>query len=196
VNLAPDERLLIVGASGVGKSSILRAVAGLWSNGVGIVVRPDIREMIFLPQRPYMVLGTLREQLLYPKNDETLSNDQLQKVLERVNLGYLTNRFNWDEILDWPMVLSLGEQQRLAFARIFLSQPRYAILDEATSALDVANERHLYRELQQTEVVYLSVGHRPTLVDYHQKVLELTGGGAWQVWTAAEYRAKLAQMVS
>jgi putative ATP-binding cassette transporter len=116
-------------------------------------------------------------------------------VLERVNLGYLTNRFNWDEILDWPMVLSLGEQQRLAFARIFLSQPRYAILDEATSALDVANERHLYRELQQTEVVYLSVGHRPTLVDYHQKVLELTGGGAWQVWTAAEYRAKLAQMV-
>jgi putative ATP-binding cassette transporter len=195
VNLAPDERLLIVGASGVGKSSILRAVAGLWSNGAGIVVRPDIREMIFLPQRPYMVLGTLREQLLYPKNDETLSNDQLQKVLERVNLGYLTNRFNWDEILDWPMVLSLGEQQRLAFARIFLSQPRYAILDEATSALDVANERHLYRELQQTAVVYLSVGHRPTLVDYHQKVLELTGGGAWQVWTAAEYRAKLAQMV-
>ena len=195
VNLAPDERLLIVGASGVGKSSILRAVAGLWSNGAGIVVRPDIREMIFLPQRPYMVLGTLREQLLYPKNDETITNDQLQKVLERVNLGYLTDRFNWDEILDWPMVLSLGEQQRLAFARIFLSQPRYAILDEATSALDVANERHLYRELQQTAVVYLSVGHRPTLVDYHQKVLELTGGGAWQVWTAAEYRAKLAQMV-
>ena len=195
VNLAPDERLLIVGASGVGKSSILRAVAGLWRNGAGIVVRPDIREMLFLPQRPYMVLGTLREQLLYPANDETITNEQLQKVLDRVNLGYLTDRFNWDEILDWPMVLSLGEQQRLAFARLFLCQPRYAMLDEATSALDVTNERHLYQQLQQTSVVYLSVGHRPTLVDYHQKVLELMGGGAWQMWTAAEYRAKLAQMV-
>ncbi len=195
VNLAPEERLLIVGASGVGKSSILRAVAGLWRNGAGIVVRPDIRDMLFLPQRPYMVLGTLREQLLYPTNDETITNEQLQKVLDQVNLGYLTDRFNWEEILDWPMVLSLGEQQRLAFARLFLYQPRYAMLDEATSALDVTNERHLYQQLQQTSVVYLSVGHRPTLVDYHQKVLELMGGGAWQIWTAAEYRAKLAQMV-
>jgi putative ATP-binding cassette transporter len=195
VNLAPDERLLIVGASGAGKSSILRAVAGLWTNGGGIIVRPDISEMLFLPQRPYMLLGTLREQLLYPKNDETISNEQLAKVLERVNLAYLTDRFNWDEILDWSMVLSLGEQQRLAFARLFLTQPRYAILDEATSALDVTNERHLYQELQHTAVVYLSVGHRPTLVDYHQKVLELTGGGGWQLLTVAEYRAKLAQMV-
>jgi putative ATP-binding cassette transporter len=151
--------------------------------------------MLFLPQRPYMLLGTLREQLLYPKNDETISNEQLAKVLERVNLAYLTDRFNWDEILDWSMVLSLGEQQRLAFARLFLTQPRYAILDEATSALDVTNERHLYQELQHTAVVYLSVGHRPTLVDYHQKVLELTGGGGWQLLTVAEYRAKLAQMV-
>ncbi|APB33561.1 peroxisomal fatty acyl CoA ABC transporter transmembrane ATP-binding protein [Gloeomargarita lithophora Alchichica-D10] len=195
VNLAPDERLLIVGASGAGKSSILRAVAGLWTNGSGIVVRPEISEMLFLPQRPYMLLGTLREQLLYPRNEETITNEQLQQVLQRVNLPYLMDRFNWDEILDWSTVLSLGEQQRLAFARVFLYQPHYAILDEATSALDVTNERHLYHQLQSTAVVYLSVGHRPTLVDYHQKVLELTGGGAWQVLTIEEYRLKLAQMV-
>ncbi|MEN9215997.1 MAG: ABC transporter ATP-binding protein/permease [Gloeomargarita sp. HHBFW_bins_162] len=195
VNLAPNERLLIVGASGAGKSSILRAVAGLWTNGSGIIVRPEISEMLFLPQRPYMVLGTLREQLLYPKNDPSITNEELQAVLERVNLAYLTDRFNWGEILDWAMVLSLGEQQRLAFARIFLYQPRYAILDEATSALDVTNERHLYHELQQTDVVYLSVGHRPTLIDYHQKVLELTGGGGWRILTVDEYRSKLTQMV-
>ncbi|MCS7292903.1 MAG: ABC transporter ATP-binding protein/permease [Gloeomargarita sp. SKYBB_i_bin120] len=195
VHLAPDERLLIVGASGVGKSSILRAVAGLWTNGSGVIVRPAIDEMLFLPQRPYMVLGTLREQLLYPKNDERLTDAQLQRVLEQVNLGYLTARFNWDEILDWPTVLSLGEQQRLAFARLLLYRPRYAILDEATSALDVANERHLYQQLQATQVVYLSVGHRPTLVDYHQKVLELLGEGRWQMWSADDYRAKLMQRV-
>ncbi|MEN9274540.1 MAG: ABC transporter ATP-binding protein/permease [Gloeomargarita sp. DG02_4_bins_56] len=195
INLASDERLLIVGASGAGKSSILRAVAGLWTNGKGIIVRPEISEMLFLPQRPYMLLGTLREQLLYPKNDPSVSDEALQAVLERVNLPYLADRFNWDEILDWSMVLSLGEQQRLAFARIFLYRPRYAILDEATSALDVTNERHLYQELQKTKVVYLSVGHRPTLVDYHQKVLELTGGGGWRILTPDEYRSQLTQMV-
>ncbi len=195
VNLSADERLLIVGASGAGKSSILRAVAGLWTNGGGIIVRPELSEMLFLPQRPYMLLGTLREQLLYPKNDASISDEQLRQVLERVHLPHLADRFNWDEVLDWSMVLSLGEQQRLAFARIFLCRPRYAILDEATSALDVANERHLYQELQSTQVVYLSVGHRPTLVDYHQKVLELTGGGGWRILTVEEYRSQLTQMV-
>ncbi|MEN9207587.1 MAG: ABC transporter ATP-binding protein/permease [Gloeomargarita sp. GMQP_bins_120] len=195
VHLSPEERLLIVGASGVGKSSILRAVAGLWTRGSGVIVRPPLEEMLFLPQRPYMVLGTLREQLLYPNTDPTITDAQLQQVLEQVNLGYLTARFDWDEMLDWPTVLSLGEQQRLAFARLLLYRPRYAMLDEATSALDVANERHLYQQLQATQVVYLSVGHRPTLVDYHQKVLELQGGGRWQVWSAEAYRMKWRQTV-
>ncbi|MEO0458222.1 MAG: ATP-binding cassette domain-containing protein, partial [Cyanobacteria bacterium P01_A01_bin.114] len=173
---------------GCGKSSLLRAIAVLWTNGRGQIIRPDIQDMLFLPQRPYMLLGTLREQLTYPYRYEH-SDETLIDILEQVNLGDLPERFSGlDTIHDWPSVLSLGQQQRLAFARVLLSQPRYVMLDEATSALDINNERHLYELLANMQVVYVSVGHRPSLLEYHQNVLELNSDSTWQVYSASTYR--------
>lgn len=177
--------LLIIGPSGAGKSSLLRAVAGLWDAGKGRIARPPLKEMLFLPQRPYMVLGSLREQLLYPQVDQEVSDAELMAVLARVNLADLPERVGgFDAVLDWGQLLSLGEQQRLAFARLLLTKPGYAILDEATSALDGPNEELLYRELQNAGTTYISVGHRPSLPAYHDQVLELQGGGNWRLKAA------------
>lgn len=190
LDVDPGDRLLIVGASGCGKSSLLRAIAGLWSNGNGTIVRPDFTNTLFLPQRPYMLLGSLREQIIYPNTHATVTDDQIMEVLQQVNLADLPGRIGGLDVeRDWPSVLSLGEQQRLAFARILLTQPRYAMLDEATSALDVKNERSLYELLQTMDIVYVSVGHRPNLLDYHQKVLELgSDKTGWKVAPANEYQ--------
>ncbi|WP_448560799.1 ABC transporter ATP-binding protein/permease [Trichothermofontia sp.] len=192
LEVADFNRLLVVGASGCGKSSFLRAIAGLWTNGEGVITRPDYQEMLFLPQRPYMLLGNLREQLIYPNLRSHVSDDEIQEALQLVNLEGLPERLGgMDVVKDWPSVLSLGEQQRLAFARILLSQPKYVMLDEATSALDVKNERHLYELLRSLELVYISVGHRPSLLDYHQVVLELGTQTGWRLWSADEYRLSL-----
>lgn len=189
VEVSTGKGLLIAGASGAGKSSVLRAVAGLWNAGEGTVSRPPLKEMLFLPQRPYMVLGTLREQLLYPHLDREASDSELREVLQKVNLEDLPDRVGgFDAELDWGHLLSLGEQQRLAFARMILTRPRYVVLDEATSALDAANEAMLYRQLQGSGTTYISVGHRPSLLAYHDKVLELRGGGEWRLLPAAEFQ--------
>jgi putative ATP-binding cassette transporter len=180
----PGKGLLIAGASGAGKSSVLRAIAGLWNAGEGHISRPPLKEMLFLPQRPYMVLG----QLLYPHLEQEASDDELRAILEKVNLADLPERVGgFDAEMDWGHLLSLGEQQRLAFARLLLTRPHYAVLDEATSALDVTNEAQLYRQLQGSGTTYVSVGHRPSLLAYHDKVLELRGGGDWRLVPTAEF---------
>ena len=180
VNLGTGQGLLIMGASGCGKSSLLRAIAGLWNSGTGAIYRPSLDKMLFLPQKPYMILGTLRSQLIYPHADLKIDDAELYDVLEQVNLPDLAQRFGGLDVeKDWADVLSLGEQQRLAFARILINKPEYAILDEATSALDVKNEAGLYSHLQQTQTTFVSVGHRPTLVKYHQLVLEMLEGEKW-----------------
>ncbi|MEO1069725.1 MAG: ATP-binding cassette domain-containing protein, partial [Cyanobacteria bacterium J06638_6] len=172
--------LLIVGPSGCGKSSLLRAIAGLWHSGSGTIHRPALDDILFLPQKPYMILGTLREQLLYPHTSQDIENDTLQTALEKVNLTDLAERFGgFDAHEEWSDVLSLGEQQRLTFARILLNQPAFAILDEATSALDLTNEAKLYDHLRHTGTTFVSVGHRESLNAYHQTILELGEDHTW-----------------
>jgi vitamin B12/bleomycin/antimicrobial peptide transport system ATP-binding/permease protein len=190
VAVEPQQSLAIVGESGVGKSSILRAIAGLWNKGSGNIVRPSSNSMLFLPQKPYMILGTLRQQLLYPHTDSQIPDAQLEEALRQVNLADLSEKVGGLDVeLSWSDVLSLGEQQRLAFARLLLTKPSYAILDEATSALDVQNEKRLYQMLQESDTTIVSVGHRPSLLQYHQKVLQLRGHSQWQILSVEDYLA-------
>jgi len=182
VNLPSGRGLLIMGASGCGKSSLLRAIAGLWDSGTGAIYRPDLSQIMFLPQKPYMILGTLRSQLAYPNDDLDVDESKLNHALTAVNLPDLAERFGGLDIeKDWDDVLSLGEQQRLAFARIMINQPSYVILDEATSALDIKNEASLYQYLIQNHTTFVSVGHRPSLVKYHQYLLEIKENESWKL---------------
>jgi putative ATP-binding cassette transporter len=188
--IEPGAGLMIVGASGSGKSSLLRAIAGLWYCGSGRIIRPASEQILFLPQQPYMILGSLRSQLLYPNQDRSIRDAELLHLLERVNLADLAERFGGlDAERDWEKVLSIGEQQRLALARVLLTRPSYAVLDEATSALDVANEERLYDELANAATTLVSVSHHTTLLKFHKQVLELAGNGEWQLRPATEFAA-------
>jgi putative ATP-binding cassette transporter len=194
LTLAPGTGLLIVGGSGGGKSSLLRAIGGLWLAGSGRIERPPDEQLMFLPQQPYMVLGSLRRQLLYPishpngQAESHVPDSTLHALLAQVNLTDLPQRFGGlDAVLDWAKVLSIGEQQRLAFARVLRARPLFAMLDEATSALDCANESILYTQLASTRITPVSVSHRPGLLPFHRQVLELPGDGTWRVMASHDY---------
>lgn len=177
--LPAGKRLLVTGPSGCGKSTLLRALAGLWPFGAGRLQRPKGSRVLFLPQRPYLPLGSLRRAIVYPLPEtEAPSDDELRRVLALVDLAELSARIG--DIDDWSRILSLGEQQRIAFARVLLTRPDWIFLDEATSALDEAREARLY-DLLRSELPnagLVSVGHRSTLFARHDHELSLLGGAA------------------
>ncbi|MBQ4404486.1 MAG: ABC transporter ATP-binding protein/permease [Selenomonadaceae bacterium] len=182
LELQNSKSLLVTGLSGCGKSTLLRTLAGLWAHASGEISLPEKARVMFLPQKPYLPLGTLKRALIYPSAEkESPPEERLKKVLQQVELPALVEKLDTAE--DWSRILSLGEQQRLAFARVLLSAPEYIFLDEATSALDEPRELEMYelirRELPKVTVV--SVGHRSTLFKLHDVELNLDGAGNYKL---------------
>ena len=181
--------LLVSGNSGCGKSTLLRALAGIWPYGCGNVSLPSGWRTMFLPQRPYLPLGSLRRAIYYPQPVPEKETADLRSLLERFGIGRLADRL--DDVDDWSRILSLGEQQRLAFIRILLFRPDIVFLDESTSAMDEQREAEAYDILKELlpEMTVISVGHRSTLFKKHDKRLQLTGSG-WQLSPLAEQLAR------
>lgn len=178
LTVSRGEALLIRGRSGAGKTTLLRTIAGLWPYCDGHITRPQ-GQALFLSQKPYLPLGTLRDALYYPAQPAT--DGRAAAVLKDVQLGHLADKL--DVEADWANILSLGEQQRLAFGRLLLAEPPVAFLDEATSAMDEGMEFAMYSLVRERlpQLVLVSVGHRSTLNVHHPRQLELQGEGRWQL---------------
>ena len=179
LSLQAGQALLIKGPSGSGKTTLLRALAGLWPYAEGEVRRPMGKQALFLSQRPYLPLGDLRTAIAYPADATPADDARMQQALRQVNLAHLAERL--DTPSDWAHILSVGEQQRLAFARVLFNQPQVVFLDESTSAMDEGLEHALY-SLLRTEMpntLLVSVGHRSTLAGFHTHRLDVDGLGGW-----------------
>ncbi|WP_372822370.1 ABC transporter ATP-binding protein/permease [Pseudomonas parafulva] len=182
LNLQAGQALLIKGPSGSGKTTLLRALAGLWPYAEGAVARPLGAQALFLSQRPYLPLGDLRTAIAYPAQVGQEQDARMQQALRQVNLAHLAERL--EESRDWTRILSIGEQQRLAFARVLFNQPHVVFLDESTSAMDEGLEHALYSLLrnEMPETLLVSVGHRSTLAGFHSHRLEVDGKGGWTLF--------------
>lgn len=173
VVIEPGEKVLIAGESGSGKSTLIRALAGLWPWGSGTIELPRGKRVAFVPQKPYLPLGTLRDVLLYPEAESRVDDAAVQAALERCGLAHLGRRLDDEE--RWDQILSGGERQRVAFARLLIQKPDIIIMDEATSALDEGSQESLLG-LLESELAYatvISVGHRPGLEDFHERKITM-----------------------
>ena len=182
LRLGPGEGMVVKGPSGCGKTTLLESLAGLWPYASGTVAYPvDAREVLFLSQLPYLPIGDLRAVASYPRAEGDVRHGDVQQALLKVALPHLIIRIN--EVKDWSTVLSVGEQQRMAFARILLNEPKVVFLDESTSAMDEGMELMLYQLIrdQLPEAIVVSVSHRDTVVQHHGQQLKLLGDGRWQL---------------
>jgi putative ATP-binding cassette transporter len=173
IEIPRGDKVLISGPSGSGKTTLFRVLAGLWPFARGKLRIPKGARVLFLSQKPYLPLGTLREAIAFPSEPAVFTDDQIKTVLEDVHLPHLSSRLDEDD--NWSMTLSVGEQQRIAVARALLNKPDWLFMDEATSALDEENERHIYNlvteRLAQSAIV--SIAHRPSVAAYHDRRLAI-----------------------
>jgi vitamin B12/bleomycin/antimicrobial peptide transport system ATP-binding/permease protein len=184
------QRLLILGEDGAGKSALFRAAGGLWETGSGKVVRPPREQLLFLPAEPYLPSGTIRTQLVYGLPEDKFTDEWLVRVLHCLKFDYIVERMGGLDVEhDWAHVLSAGEQQLLAFARLLLANPRFAFLDRSVNALPPQRAKQLYQVLSATTISYLSIGDHIHIQEYHDTVLELHDNGSWRVHPAQSARS-------
>ncbi|ORX90565.1 hypothetical protein K493DRAFT_265613 [Basidiobolus meristosporus CBS 931.73] len=187
MDINKGDHLLITGPNGVGKTSVARVISGLWPVFRGTLEEPEPVDMFYIPQRPYLSLGTLREQVIYPHTYAQMLQDgrtdqELFEILKAVHLAYIPEREGgWETVKEWKDVFSGGEKQRMNMARLFYHHPKFAILDECTSAVSSDVEGLMYSHAKEMGITLITISHRPTLFKYHKYLLRLIGDhGRWE----------------